>query len=182
MPLPLGKRRRLQQTAGPDGAFTVLAIDHRGPLRRQLASASPDRPLDELLADIKRDIVRALGPLASAVLLDPELGLDACVTHGDLPGSTGLLVALDTGSTGDPANLQTGLAEGWNVARIARSGASGVKLLVYYHPDAPQAPQVEHLVRTIAADCAREEIPLFLEPLSYSPDDPSRRLPPPERR
>jgi len=36
MAMTVGKWRRLQQTAGPAGTFSVLAIDHRGPLRRAL--------------------------------------------------------------------------------------------------------------------------------------------------
>lgn len=36
--LSLGKLRRLQQAATAGGTFAILAIDHRGPLRRALAS------------------------------------------------------------------------------------------------------------------------------------------------
>lgn len=184
MSLSLGKWRRLQQAASPAGTFTVLAIDHRGPLRRRLASqpGAGDGPLDETLAQLKQDIVRELASLSSAVLLDPEIGLEPCVRSGALPGSTGLLVALDTGSTGDPAILRTGLVEGWSAARIARVGACGVKLLVYYHPNAPEAAQVEQQVAGIGRACVDADIPLFLEPLSYDPAQPSRPLRSEERR
>ena len=178
----LGKLRRLQQTAGPGGTFTVLAIDHRGPLRRRLAQEPGVGDLDAALAGLKQDIVGALAPLSSAVLLDPEIGLGACIGAGVLPGSTGLLVALDTGSTGDPAVLRTGLVPGWSVERIAAAGASGLKLLVYYHPDTPEAAEVEALVREIGAACARAEVPLFLEPLGFDPGNAGRPLASAERR
>jgi tagatose-1,6-bisphosphate aldolase len=171
-----GKRRRLQQAVGATGAFTILAIDHRGPLRRRLSSHWPADQVDAALASLKQDIVATLAPLSTAVLLDPETGLQPCLETGALPGQTGLLIALDTGSTGDPAKLETGLVEGWDVRRIARTGASGVKLLVYYHPDAPEARKVEATVSTVARACATEEIPFYLEPLSYSPEDPARPL------
>ncbi|MCC6234199.1 MAG: tagatose 1,6-diphosphate aldolase [Verrucomicrobiales bacterium] len=179
--MTLGKRRRLQQASGASGAFTVLAVDHRGPLRRRLAKECAAETVDGVLAEVKRDIVRTLGAGGTAILLDPELGLAACVESGALSGSTGLLIALDTGSTGDPAILKTGLAEGWSVRRIARSGAAGVKLLVYYHPDTAQAREVEALVTEVGAACAEEEIPLFLEPLSYDPASPAVPLPTAER-
>lgn len=178
----LGKLRRLQQAAGPGGTFTVLAIDHRGPLRRRLAAEPGMGDVDAALASLKRDIVRELAPLGTAVLLDPEIGLGACVEAGVLPGSTGLLVALDTGSTGDPAVLRTGLVPGWSVERIAAAGASGLKLLVYYHPDTPEAAEVEALVREVGAACARAEVPLFLEPLGYAPGEAGRPLDSRERR
>lgn len=180
--LSLGKYRRLQQTTTPRGAFAVLAIDHRGPLRRALAQEPGVTDLDAALADLKVDIVRALGGVSSAVLLDPETGLEPCVTQGALPGQTGLLVALDTGSTGDPARLETSLVPGWDAGRIAASGAAGVKLLVYYHPDAPNAAEVEQLVADVGRDCARHEMPLFLEPLSFDPRSPGTPLPSTERR
>jgi tagatose-1,6-bisphosphate aldolase len=172
----LGKWRRLHQTAGARGTFTVLAIDHRGPLRRALARFAPSSDLDGALAELKEDVVRELSPQASAVLLDPEIGVPHCLRRGVLPGSTGLIVAQDTGSTGDPATLSTGLVPDWTVADTARIGAAGAKLLVYYHPQAVDAPQVEDVIRSIANACDREEIPLFLEPLSFSPESPGTPL------
>ena len=181
-PTSLGKARRLRQTTSARGVFTVLAIDHRGPLRRRLARESAGVDLDAALAGVKQDIVRELAPHGSAVLLDPEVGLGACVLSDALPGTTGLLVALDTGSTGDPAVLQTGLAEGWSAERIVRSGGTGAKLLVYYHPDTPDATRVEELVRDIGQACAAADLPLYLEPLSYAPGLAGSGLPSAERR
>lgn len=179
---PLGKVRRLHQASGPRGTFCVLAIDHRGPLRRRLAREPGVTDVDRALVEVKEDIVRELAPACSAVLLDPEAGLAACVRSGALPGATGVLVALDTGSTGDPADLRTGMVEGWSPERIARVGAAGVKLLVYYHPEAATASAVEAQVRQVAAACEQAEIPLYLEPLSYDPVQPARGLPSAERR
>lgn len=170
--VPLGKWRRLSQAASERGTFTVLAIDHRGPLRRALAQLAPASDPDLALAELKEDIVRELSPQASAVLLDPEIGLPHCLRRGVLPGRTGLIVAQDTGSTGDPATLSTGLVPNWTVADTAHVGAAGAKLLVYYHPQDRSAPQVEALVRRLADDCAKAQVPLYLEPLSFTPDAP----------
>jgi tagatose 1,6-diphosphate aldolase len=180
--LALGKWRRLQQAASEQGTFTVLAIDHRGPLLRALAQLAPAIAPDTALAELKEDIVRELSPHASAVLLDPEIGVPHCLRCAVLPGRTGLIVAQDTGSTGDPAALSTGLVPDWAVADTARIGAAGAKLLVYYHPQAASARPVEELVTSIADACAREEIPLFLEPLSFSPRSPTTPLPSEARR
>jgi tagatose-1,6-bisphosphate aldolase len=180
--IPLGKWRRLQQTASRRGAFAVLAVDHRGPLRRRLARECASQELDRALAALKADIVRELAPFSSAVLLDPAGGLQACIPAGALPGATGLIVARDTGSTGDPAVLKSSLVQEWDAARIVSAGAAGAKLLVYYHPDAPDAEEVEQLVAATARDCARHELPFFLEPLSYSPRCPGEVLRSAERR
>ena len=180
--MTIGKYRRLQQAATTASTFAILAIDHRGPLRRALATEAGKTLPHTTLAALKKDIVRELAPAASAVLLDPETGVGPCIADGALPGATGLIVALDTGSTGDPHVVKTQLVENWSVAQTAALGASGVKLLLYYHPDAPEAAEREQLVRSVADDCRRYDIPLFLEPLSHSPDPSRRPLPSVERR
>ena len=52
--------------------------------------------------------------------------------------------------------------------RRSGSGASAAKLLVYYHPDAPNAADQERLVADVAADCRAADLALFVEPLSFS--------------
>ena len=180
--LTVGKWRRLQQTAGPRGTFAVVAVDHRGPLRRSLEKESPQGRTDKALTALKRDIVRHLAPATTAVLLDPETAGGQCVADGSLPARTGLLVALDTGSTGDPLNRQTALVKNWSVEKTARLGASGAKMLLYYNPDAPEASKREALVQKVARDCAEHDIPFFLEPLSYASDGSRGPLPPEQRR
>jgi tagatose 1,6-diphosphate aldolase len=180
--LTIGKWRRLQQTAGSTGTFAILAVDHRGPLRRSLEQESPHGKTDEALMALKKDIVRHLAPATTAVLLDPETGAGQCVSDGSIPANTGLIVALDTGSTGDPLNLTTNLVENWSVEKTVRMGASGVKMLLYYNPEAPEAGEREALVQEVADDCARHDIPFFLEPLSYASDGSHGPLPPKQKR
>jgi tagatose 1,6-diphosphate aldolase len=182
MAMTIGKWRRLQQTAGPAGTFSVLAVDHRDPLRRALEKESPQGRTNEVLTALKKDIVRQLAPVTSAVLLDPETAAGQCVADGSMPGRTGLIVALDTGSTGDPLNRSTGLVENWSVEKAVRLGASAVKMLLYYHPEAPEAGEREALVQSVAQDCARSDMPFFLEPLSCASDGSQAPLPPEQRR
>lgn len=177
MSIAIGKWRRLQQASSCQGTFSILAIDHRGPLRRTLEKESPGIDVDDVIIALKQDAVRALGPVSSAVLLDPETGAGQCLASGALSGQTGLIVALDTGSSGDPRKRETGLISGWSVEQACRLGAAGVKLLIYYHPDAPEAAVCEKLVETIGQECARQEMPLFLEPLSYCPNEKLGTLP-----
>jgi len=180
--MSLGKWRRLQQCAGPQNTFSVLAIDHRGPLRRSLEAESPQGRSNEALTALKHDIVRQLAPVTSAILLDPETSAGQCVAQGSLPGRSGLIVALDTGSTGDPLNRSTDVMENWSVEKTLRLGASGVKLLLYYHPESPEAGQREALIQRVAQDCTEWDIPFFMEPLCCAADGSPRPLAPDQRR
>ena len=58
----------------------------------------------------------------------------------------------------------------WSVAHIKRVGGDGIKLLLYYHPDAPTAAIKRSHVEKIVAECAQWDIPFFLEPIAYSLD------------
>lgn len=176
MEVTIGKWRRLQQASSNQGTFTILAIDHRGPLRHALASPAGVVSLNKAVATFKQEVVRELAPECSAVLLDPETGVAPCLTSGALPGQAALIVAMDTGSTGDPAILKTHLIQDWSVQQSSLVGASGVKLLVYYHPNSPSAAQTEALVKGVGLACAQHDVPLYLEPLSFKPEAPGVKL------
>ena len=83
--LSIGKIRSLQQCATPEGAIAVLALDHRGNLRRMLNPSAPETVSADQLTGFKYQVVGALAPAATAVLLDPEFGAAQCVASGVLP-------------------------------------------------------------------------------------------------
>jgi tagatose 1,6-diphosphate aldolase len=151
--LSIGKIRNLQQSATSGGALAVFALDHRGNLRRALRPESPERVTPAEMTAFKLELVSALASTDSAVLLDPEVGAAQSIAAGSLPGRVGLLVAVEaSGYTGDPQARQSRILPGWSGAKAKRMGANGVKLPVYYHPDAPTAPEIETLVGQVAVE------------------------------
>jgi tagatose 1,6-diphosphate aldolase len=180
--LTLGKWRGLQAASTARGAFTILALDHRNNLRALLRPDAPNSVTPADMVAFKHQVVSALAPASSAVLLDPVFGLAQCVVSQALPGQAGLIVTLDeTGYKGPSTARISEVLEGWSVEKIKRSGADGVKLLVYYHPEASTAPQQEALIRRVAEDCARNDIAFYLELLSFSLDPASKKLKSDER-
>ncbi|NLE45763.1 MAG: tagatose 1,6-diphosphate aldolase [Chloroflexi bacterium] len=172
-----GKLRGLQQCATRRGVFSILGIDHRQNLRRSLRPEAPEEVSDATLTAFKRQVVGALGGFASAVLLDPEYGAVECIESGSLLGTTGLIVAQErTGYSGERTARVSELLPDWSPDQTRGIGASGCKVLVYYHPGAPTALAAESLVANVAAVCAEADIPLFLEILTYSIDGERRRL------
>jgi tagatose 1,6-diphosphate aldolase len=165
----LGTRRGIAACASERGTFAVLALDHRQNLRRELRPADPDHVTYAEMVEFKRAVVRALAPLATGTLLDPEIGAAQCIADGSLPASAGLLVAIEaTGYDGPSTARISRVLDGWSVEKAKRMGASAAKLLVYYHPDATNASDQERLVASVAADCLAADIALFVEPLSFS--------------
>ena len=100
----LGVVRGLDACSSPSGTFTVLALDHRQNLRKELRPADPGAVTDAEMVDFKRAVVRALGTAGTGVLLDPEIGVGPAIADGSLPGRAGLIVAVEaTGYEGRPA-------------------------------------------------------------------------------
>ncbi len=174
--LSIGKLRGLQQCTSRKGTITALALDHRQNLRRALDPRNPSSVSDAELSHFKLEVVTELADLATGVLLDPEVSAAQAVAAGILPKGTGLVVAVEsTGYSGEATARQGNVLPGWSIAKAKRMGADMVKLLVYYHPEAPTASEIESFVGQIAGECEVHDIGLMLEPLSYSLDS-SRKL------
>ena len=177
-PITIGKLRGLQQISSKRGTITALALDHRQNLRK----ANPAFMDDAELSRFKLDITSALGSKATAVLLDPEVSAAQAIAQRVLPNNSGLIVAVEsTGYTGDATARHARIIPGWSVEKAKRMGASAVKLLVYYHPDASTAKEIEDFTSIIAEDCRKHDLVLMLEPLSYSLDE-NKKLSSDEKR
>lgn len=177
-PISIGKLRGLQQIASKRGTFTALALDHRQNLRKANAAFVSDTELSRF----KLDVTSALASKATAVLLDPEVSAAQAIAQGAIPNNMGLIVAVETtGYTGDITARHAQIIPGWSVEKAKRMGASAVKLLVYYHPEASTAKEIEDFISNIAEDCRSHDLVLMLEPLSYSLDE-NKKLTSDEKR
>lgn len=163
-----GKVRGLTAAANDAGIFTILAVDHRDSMRVVLRPDDPDAIPAAELTEAKFDLIGGIADLASAVLLDPEYSAGQAVAARVLPGTAGFICAVEAqGYLGDPNARVTSLLDGWSVAKAKRLGASGIKLLVLYRPDTAVAAAQDEVITAVVAECGREEIPLFLEPVAY---------------
>jgi len=160
-----GRWRGLKTTSTTDNIFTILAFDQRGSFRKML-------PADTSYADavkVKSEVVIALTQMTSAVLLDSFYGLSPAL---HMRGGAGLLMALEeSGYSGDSTYRGIIFNDDWTVAKIKQMGGSAVKLLAYYHPQAGAlTEEIEGVVADVVAECHKHDLPLFLEPVSYSLD------------
>jgi tagatose 1,6-diphosphate aldolase len=165
----LGTRRGLSACASEHGTFAVLALDHRQNLRRELRPDAPETVTYDEMVAFKRAVVRALAPVATGILLDPEIGAAQSIHDGSMPERAGLIVAIEaTGYLGPETARVSRVLDGWSVEKVKRLGASAAKLLVYYHPDAPNAADQERFVAEVSEACRALDLALFVEPLSFS--------------
>ena len=168
--LSLGRVRALQTASTERGVFTILAVDHRDAMRVMLNREQAETVSAAQLTEIKLSIVKWIGPLASAVLLDPVYSMGQVIAQRALSSKTAFLSAIEEqGYLGDPYRRQTTMLEGWSIEKAKLLGASGVKVLLFYHPNAGEAAEAqEQLVTRLLAECSYFDIPMFLEPIVYS--------------
>ena len=171
MQLSAAKRKRLEAVSDAHGVIAALAIDQRDALRSLFAAemnvekaAVPSNHLEQF----KSIVVQALSAHASAVLLEPEYGLDAAARRSP---SCGLLMAYEVSGYDrkTPGRLPK-LLENWSVRRLVdASGAHGVKVLLYYTlTDAPEIQERKRVwVQGVGAECAACDVPFFLEIVPY---------------
>lgn len=165
-----GKFQGISTVANPQGVIAALAIDQRGSLRKAISKAKGSEATLAEMSEFKVLVAEELTPFASAILLDPEYGLEA-VAH--TASGRGVLLAYeqsgyDTTSRGRLPDL----LPQWSVRRLVAAGAHVIKLLVYYDPeDQPEINAIKHaFVERVGAECRGLDVPLFLEPVTYSDD------------
>lgn len=161
----LGVTRGLAACVDAAGFFTVLAIDHPENLILPPATGPRDGHAEAIA--IKTDLARAMGPHASAVLVDPDLGLPACVATGALPGNVGLMLCIEGEEyqVEPDAHRVADIRPGWSVAKLKRAGGDALKLLWRYRHDVAEAEAHQQFVRDLAAECAAHSLPFIVEPI-----------------
>lgn len=153
-----------------NGIFSILALDHRSNLVSELQKYQMMAVTYDDVVAFKMAVLRHLSHDTTAVLIDPDYGLPG-LAQGVIPDHIGMLAPLEvTDYTHDPAKRGFRALPGWDVAKLKQAGFNGAKLLLYYHPEAPNARlQTEIVERTVEA-CRAQQVPLFFEPITYSLD------------
>ena len=170
MKITPGKQRGLAAVANDRGVIAAAAMDQRGSLKSAIAK---DKGIDkkavtpDMMSEFKEAVVRILTPHASAILLDPEYGLNASKSRAK---NAGLLLAYENSGYDNtrPGRLPD-LLDHWSVRRLAAAGADCIKILLYYTPfDSREINETKHAwVERIGAECTAADIPFFLEFVGY---------------
>ena len=152
--------------------IAALANDQRGALKRLLAAAAGGGGFaNDILVDFIKVISSELTPYASSILLNAEYGVTASeLRHADC----GFIAAYEKTEydASTPGRLPD-LLPIWSAKRIKELGADAVKILLYYDvDDKPEINNIKHtLVERIGSGCIAEDIPYFVEILTYDASD-----------
>ncbi|PRT70724.1 tagatose-bisphosphate aldolase [Streptococcus anginosus] len=157
------KQKKLKRLCDKNGIIGALAIDQRGALRRMLGEDTPVEQLETFKVLVSKHLTK----YASSILLDPELGWKAAEARDK---NAGLLVAYEkTGYDKTVPGRYPDLVENVSVKRLKANGADAVKVLLYIDIDEARAVNdvKEAFIERIASECKAEDMPFFLELVSY---------------
>ena len=166
MTLTAGKTKAMKNLMSEDGIIAALAIDQRGALKKMMKVLDFEPKAGDI-ERFKELVSEELTPYASSILLDPEYGLPASKVRAE---NSGLLIAYEkTGYDATVPGRLPDLLSVWSAKRIKEQGADAVKFLLYYDVDEDKEinEQKHAFVERIGSECAAEEMPFYLELLSY---------------
>ena len=155
--------------ADKNGIISALAMDQRGSLQKAISKSKGSEASAADLSEFKMVVAEELSPFASAILLDPDFGLEA-VEHR--AKNAGILLAYE--KTGYDASVKGRLPDllpEWSVRRLVAAGADAIKFLLHYDPD-DDDPKINRFkqafLERVGAECRANDVALFLEPICYS--------------
>jgi tagatose 1,6-diphosphate aldolase len=158
-----GKLAGMKAVSNENGVIAAAAMDQRGSLKKALGT----RATDEGLAEFKSLVTEVLTQHASAILLDPEWGLEPSKHRAQ---GSGLLLAYEkTGYNAKATGRLPDLLDLWSVRRLKEAGADCIKILLYYSPfDDAEINSTKHAwIERIGDECRANDIPFFLELIGY---------------
>lgn len=161
------KKIFMDKLATEEGLIAALAIDQRGALKKMLDKEGYSGDATKAIVEFKELVSKELTPYSSSILLDPEYGLPASKVRDD---EAGLLLAYEqTGYDATEPGRFPDLITDLSVCRIREENANAVKFLLYYDVDEdPEINKRKHaFVERIGSECVAEDIPFYLELLSY---------------
>ena len=162
----LGRRRRLHRIS-TGGVFALVAVDHRDSLRIAFEARGVTAPEGAAIGALKAEIVAALAPAATGVLIDAEHG--AAVLADGSGGAPAVVMPLEAQGYADAESGRvTSFLPGWGPGEALAAGADACKLLLPFRADhdASAGPQLE-VVAAAVERCHAAGLPLVLEPIVY---------------
>ena len=167
MKLTKNKRKYLENLSDENGFISALAIDQRGALKKMINKHQKEQATAEQIKEFKTLVSEHLTKYSSSILLDPEYGLEASKMRDK---NAGLLLAyVKTGYDANAVGRLPDCLVEWSAKRLKEEGADAVKFLLYYDVDENEEINIQKkaYMERIGAECIAEDIPFFLEILSY---------------
>jgi len=149
----------------------MLAIDQRESMRAMFAEKQAAPVTNDQITEFKLAALRALTPIASAVLIDRPFAWKRAIAESAVSPGCGLIAAMDHFIEGR-GELITDVVidEVFNPIEIRADGGVALKLLIIWRPDEPAERRVA-LADDFISRCRDAGLISIIEPVSRKPHD-----------
>ena len=167
----MAEARLIDALTRPSGAFAMLAIDQRESMRAMFGEYQKTPVSDQQLTEFKLAALRALSPLASAVLIDRQFAWRQAIDQHAVATSCGLIAAVDEFiPSAHEIVSDVVIDEKIDPLAVKADGALALKLLVLWRPD-ESAEIRKDMVRDFIGRCRQAGLLSIIEPVSRKPRD-----------
>lgn len=139
----------------------MLALDHVGSFRRLVNPQNPDSVSKEELIALKAKIIDPLVGQFGGILLDFDHGLPAyqrVIAEKNIKSPPPFLLRIE-----ESASEEGSTTIKYSAKELKNAGAAGVKLLLYFNPEAESAKHQLEIGKKVLEDAHSEGLPLFIE-------------------
>lgn len=144
-----------------EGKFLMLALDHRGSIRKLMNPQDPDSVTEKAVEELKHDIIMSVIDQFSGLLIDETYGLPSYADQ-----TKPFLLPLE--KTGYVEKGDERVNElGYSIDQIKQLGAKGAKLLIYFNPKAETAPTQLMTAKKMVDEAKMSNFPIFVEIVTY---------------
>lgn len=151
----------LSSLTNANGFIKIAAFDHRDSLKKLIS--------EEKMSEFKSLCARLFSPYSTAILVDPEYGKDAIKIAQDQ--NKGILLGREqSGYTDSEEGRETVLYENFPSKTLKKMGATAIKLLIYFNPDAENTNDQIDIVKKVSEEAKEVDLPFLIEPITYQVD------------
>lgn len=151
----------LTSLTNENGYIKIAAFDHRDSLLKLVTK--------ERMSEFKALCARLFSPFSTAILVDPEYGQES-IQIAKTQNKGVLLGREESGYTDTEQGRNTVLYENFTSAKLKEMGATAIKLLVYFNPDAKNANDQIEIVKKVYEETKAVDLPFLVEPITYPVD------------
>lgn len=145
--------------------YLILALDHRSSLRKLLNSQNPKAVTPAEITHWKKTALKALLPLVTHVLVDPDYGLPVIESIGK--DDKKLILSIEKSGYQEVSGERVSALE-YSVEELKNLGTDIIKLLIYFNPRAQSAGQQKALIKKVSLSCEKYNLPFLLEIVPYA--------------
>lgn len=161
------KEKCVQSLLNDQGIMQIFAIDHRTVFNDMLSTRIQHTADLQEIRKEKERLLKLAAPYVSGCLIDPVCAIEDGKIVMNLDKHS-MMMGIENSNYDITKIDDAYLNPDVNVQDMKDLGCCMVKLFVYYHPFMEFRLKMKKIIRAVADECRKQDMPFLLEPIIYS--------------